>query len=172
MTYKLPLPAPRDDLYSLVTVAGLSLFLSVELVYFLFSDPPSFYMPSVDAFGGTAIGRDFLNTWMGGRSALADGPSAWFDFRVYNNLLSELVGVTESYSRGRIRHTSCCSSGHSGSCPTCWHSLCGPLSAWPFSVYAASRGGVERKHLLFIAVAPAATINAIIGQNGFFAAAL
>ena len=55
MTYKLTLPAPRDDLYSIVTVAGLSLFLSVELVYFLFSNPPSFHMPSVDAFGGTAI---------------------------------------------------------------------------------------------------------------------
>jgi alpha-1,2-mannosyltransferase len=171
MTYKLTLPAPRDDIYSLVTVAGLSLFLSVELAYFLLSDPPSFHMPSVDAFGGTAIGRDFLNTWMGGRSALADGPSAWFDFRVYNNLLSELVGVTESYFWSYPPHIL--------------------LFIWPFGllpyllafalwtvlglalfVYVASLGGVERKHLLFIAVAPAVTINAIIGQNGFFAAAL
>ena len=87
----------RDALYSKFTVAGLALFASIEFAYFLFSDPPFFYMPSVDGFGGTAIGRDFLNTWMGGRSALAEGPSAWFDFRVYNDFLRELIGVKESY---------------------------------------------------------------------------
>jgi hypothetical protein len=171
MAYKFTLPAPRYDLYSIVTVAGLSLFVSVELVYFLFSDPPSFYMPSLDAFGGTAIGRDFLNTWMGGRSALADGPSAWFDFRIYNNVLSELVGVTESYFWSYPPHIL--------------------LFIWPFGlmpyllafalwtvlglalfVYVASTAGVERKHLLFVAFAPAVTMNAVIGQNGFFAAAL
>ena len=73
---------PGADFYTLLTVIGLALFASAELAYFLFSPAPSFYMPSVDGFGGTAIGRDFLNTWMGGRSALAEGPAAWFDFRV------------------------------------------------------------------------------------------
>ena len=130
-------------------------------------------MPSVDAFGGTAIGRDFFNTWMGGRSALADGPSASVQISACTTIFCrKLVGVTESYFWSYPPHIL--------------------LFIWPFGahalppgirsvdpclglalfVYVASMGGVERKHLLFIAVAPAVTINAIIGQNGFFAAAL
>lgn len=165
------LPSPGADFYARFTVAGLALFVSVELAYFLFSNPPSFYLPTVDGFGGTAIGRDFLNTWMGGRSALAEGPAAWFDFEAYNDLLRSLVGVKESYFWSYPPHVL--------------------LFIWPFGLmpylpafalwsvlglvlflYAASAGGVERKHLLFVAVAPAVAINAIVGQNGCFTAAL
>lgn len=163
---------PRDNLCARLIAAGLGLFLSVELAYFLFSEPPSFFLPSVDGFGGTAIGRDFLNTWLGGRSALGEGPAAWFDFRVYNRFLDEFVpGLKEAYFWSYPPHVL--------------------LFIWPFGfmpylaafalwtvlglglfLYAASSGGVERKYLLFIAIAPAVSINAVIGQNGCFTAAL
>ena len=39
-------------------------------------------------------------------------------------------------------------------------------------LYAAHCAGVERQHLVFIAVAPAVAMNVFIGQNGFFLGAL
>jgi alpha-1,2-mannosyltransferase len=36
---------------------------------------PTFVLDPV----GFPVGRDFLNTWMGGRSAFSGGPAAWFD---------------------------------------------------------------------------------------------
>ncbi len=148
-------------------------FLVIEVAYFAFSATPSFWKPSLDAFGGTAIGRDFLNTWVGGRSAFGDGPAAWFDFRVYNQFLLRFIGVSEMHR-------------YVWSYPP--HVL---LLIWPFGLlpyfpafvlwtvlgcaaflYAAHAAGVERHNLWFIAVAPAVAINVFIGQNGCFLAAL
>jgi hypothetical protein len=167
------LPASIDTNYARLTVAGATFFFCIEFIYFMLSDTPSFYMPSLDALGQTAIGRDFLNTWMGGRSALADGPAAWFDAPVYNKFLREFMGVPYVHD-------------YFWSYPP--HIL---LFIWPFGLLpyflafllwtllglatfllAAASGGVERKHLLFVAVAPAVAINVFIGQNGFFTAAL
>jgi hypothetical protein len=162
---------PQEDFYQKFTVAGAVFFGVLELTYFLFSSP-AFYLPSPDAFGATAIGRDFLNVWMGGRSALADGPAPWFDFHAYNLFLREFIH--------RDLHD------YVWSYPP--HVL---LLIWPFGLLpylpafvlwsllglaiflcTARAGGVERKHLLFIAVAPAVALNVFFGQNGFFTAAL
>jgi alpha-1,2-mannosyltransferase len=161
------------DFYAKFTVAGAVFFAVLEITYFLFSDPPSFWKPSLDAFGNTAIGRDFLNTWMGGRSALGEGPAVWFDFRVYNQFLSEYIGVADMHK-------------YVWSYPPHVLLFLWPLGLLPYFpafvlwtlggfalfLYAAGVGGVERKHLLFVAVAPAVAINVFIGQNGFFMAAL
>ena len=128
-------------------------------------------MPSVDGFGGTAIGRDFLNTWMGGRSALAEGPAAWFDFRVYNDLLRSLIGITESYFWSYPPHI-LLFIWPFGLMPYLPAFVLWTLGGFALFLYAAAPGGVERKHLLFLAVAPAVAINVFIGQNGFFTAAL
>jgi hypothetical protein len=128
-------------------------------------------MPSVDGFGGTAIGRDFLNTWMGGRSALAEGPAAWFDFRVYNDLLRALVGITESYFWSYPPHI-LLFIWPFGLMPYLPAFVLWTLGGFALFLYAAASGGVERRHLLFVAVAPAVAINVFIGQNGFFTAAL
>ena len=168
-----PCPASIDSNYARLTVAGATFFFCIEFLYFVLSDTPSFYVPTLDAIGQTAIGRDFLNTWMGGRSALADGPAAWFDARVYNQYLREFIGQGPMYQ-------------YYWSYPP--HVL---LFIWPFGLLpyfpafllwtflgfalflcAAASGGVERRHLLFIAVAPAVAINVFTGQNGFFTAAL
>jgi hypothetical protein len=53
----------------------------------------SSFIPS-DAFG-PAIGRDFVNTWMGRRSAFSSGPAAWFDFDAYNIMLRKVTGYPD-----------------------------------------------------------------------------
>jgi alpha-1,2-mannosyltransferase len=167
------LPPPAPDFYAKFIVAAAVFFAVLELTYFLFSDLPSFWKPSLDAFGKTAIGRDFLNAWMGGRSALGEGPAAWFDHRVYNQHLLDFIGVADMHS-------------YVWSYPPHVVLLLWPLGLLPYLpafvlwtlcgvavfLYAAARGGVERKHLLFIAIAPAAAIDVFIGQNGFFTAAI
>jgi hypothetical protein len=147
------------------------MFASAELAYVLFSPAPSFFVPSVDGFGGTAFGRDFLNTWMGGRSALAEGPAAWFDFRVYNDLLRALIGITESYFWSYPPHV-LLFIWPFGLMPYLPAFVLWTLGGFALFLYAAAAGGVERRHLLFVAVAPAVAINVFIGQNGFFTAAL
>jgi alpha-1,2-mannosyltransferase len=163
-----------DDVYRKATVAGGVFLLCMEVRYFWLSGVPSFFIPSKDAVGETAIGRDFLNIWMGAKSAFNGGPAIWFDFWNYNIYLQDYFATTD------LHH-------YFWSYPP--HIL---LFIWPFGtlpylaafalwsalglmlfVLAASAGGVERKNLLFIAVAPAVAVNLFIGQNGcFFAAVL
>lgn len=171
LAHKLPLPPPGPDFYTRFIVAACALFASVEVAYFLFSNPPLFYVPSVDGFGGTAIGRDFLNTWMGGGSALAQGPAVWFDYRVYNDLLRALVGVTENYFWSYPPHI-LLFIWPFGLMPYFPAFVLWTLGGFALFLYAAATGGVERKHLLFVAVAPAVAVNVFVGQNGFFMAAL
>jgi alpha-1,2-mannosyltransferase len=165
--------ALAPDFYAKFTVAGAVFFAVLEVTYFLFSDPPSFWKPSLDAFGHTAIGRDFLNAWMGGRSALGEGPAAWFDFRVYNQFLAEFMGVSDmhSYVWSYPPHV-LLFLWPLGLLPYFPAFLLWTLGGFAVFLYAARIGGVERRHLLFVAVAPAVAINVFIGQNGFFTAAL
>jgi hypothetical protein len=122
---------------------------------------------------GVPIGWDFLNTWIGGRSAFSGGPADWFDMNVYRAALLKVTGI-------------------GGLPPMFWsyppHIM---LFIWPFGlldylpsfmvwcavglvlyVWAAVAGGVERKYWLFLAVAPAVSVNVNFGQNGFLTAAL
>ena len=162
-----------DEAYRKATAAGLAFLVCLEVMYFVLSPAPSFWIPSMDAIGQTAIGRDFLNIWMGGRAALSDGPAVFFDYWAYNVYLQAFFGT------GDLHH-------YFWSYPP--HIL---LFIWPFGLmpylaafalwsllgimlfmFAVSAGGVERKNLLFIAVAPAVAVNLFIGQNGCFFAAL
>ena len=162
-----------DDAYRKATAAGLAFLVCMEVMYFVLSPAPSFWVPSMDAIGKTAIGRDFLNIWIGGRAALSDGPAVFFDYWAYNVYLQAFFGT------GDLHH-------YFWSYPP--HIL---LFIWPFGLMpylaafaawsiigyvtfllAARAGGIERQHLLFVAVAPAVALNLFFGQNGFFFAAL
>jgi alpha-1,2-mannosyltransferase len=162
---------PHADFYAKFTVAGATFLAVLEVAYFAVSDPPSFWMPSVDAFGGTAIGRDFLNAWVGGRSALGQGPAQWFDFRAYNDYLHTFVPVTETYFWSYPPHVLLLL-WPLGLLPYLPAFLLWTLAGFAVFLWAARTGGVERRHLLFVAVAPAVAVNVFIGQNGFFTAAL
>jgi len=166
--------SPIDDTYRKAIVAGAVFMICMEVMYFWLSGVPSFAIPSTDAVGETAIGRDFLNVWMGAKSAFNGGPAIFFHFWNYNLYLQDYFATTD------LHH-------YFWSYPP--HIL---LFIWPFGlmpylasfavwsafgiavfVLAASAGGVERKHLMFVAVAPAVAVNLFIGQNGcIFAAVL
>jgi hypothetical protein len=158
------------DFYAKWTVGAAVFFVTLEIFYLVLAGLPPLAKPWVD---GThfVIGRDFLNTWMGGRSVFGDGPAAWFDLRVYNAALRDLLGT--AYQE------------HFWSYPP--HVL---LFIWPFGLMPylpayiawcaigialflfASHAAIPRQRLLFLAVAPAAAVCVFFGQNGFYTAAL
>lgn len=161
---------PVDDLYAKWAVAAATCFVVIEVIYLVHAGLPPIGKPWVD---GThfVIGRDFLNTWMGGRSVFGDGPAAWFDLRVYNATLRDMLGTNyqELY----------------WSYPP--HLL---LFIWPFGVMPylpayiawcaigialyllASSAAIPRERLTFLAIAPSVGVCAFFGQNGFYTAAL
>jgi alpha-1,2-mannosyltransferase len=167
--------SPTDDAYRKAVVAAAVFMVCMEVMYFALSGVPSFAIPSMEAVGETAaIGRDFLNIWMGAKSAFHGGPGIFFHFWSYNLYLQDYFATTA------LHH-------YFWSYPP--HII---LFIWPFGLMpylasfavwtafgiavfllAASAGGVERRHLIFVAVAPAVAVNLFIGQNGcIFAAVL
>src|SRR5581483_1453312 len=163
-------PHDLNELYTKWTVAGAVFFVALEACYWYLSGAPSFSKPSVD-FNTYAVGRDFINTWMGGRSAFEGGPAAWFDMANYNAALREMLGSFFP--------------DHYWSYPP--HIL---LFIWPFGLLPyfpayllwcvlgvalyllASTQLVRRNYLLFLAVAPGVAVCAFFGQNGFYTSAL
>ncbi len=162
--------APIDDLYAKLTVAAAVFFVMLEISYLVFAGLPPIEMPVVDNTH-YAIGRDFLNTWMGGRSVFGGGPAAWFDPRVYNATLREMLGPNFGE--------------HFWSYPP--HIL---LFIWPFGLMPylpayiawcaigialylfACSSAIPRDRLMFLAVAPGVAVCVFFGQNGFYTSAL
>jgi hypothetical protein len=157
--------ASKDDIYAKMTVAGAVFFAIFEIGY-LFTTTPPFDMP------GYVIGRDFVATWIGAKSALALNPAAWFDFDAFN------AGLEAMFYPGYPVHN--------WSYPP--HLL---LLTWPlglldyFPAYvvwcvggmalyllAASDGFRRRDRLPMLAVAPAVAVNVFTGQIGFITATL
>ncbi len=172
MSIRQPEPAV-EKAYAAFAIAAGSILLAVlglEFDYYATQSFPSFAFD----IGGLPVGRDFLNTWMGGRSAFSGGPAAWFDFGTYSDVVRHVIG-------------------HPDMPPVFFwsyppHLL---LFIWPFGllaflpayvlwcvvglalyVWAALAGGVDRRYWLFLAVAPAVAVNVFFGQNGFLTAAL
>lgn len=168
-------PAPAgsssiDDLYAKLTVAAAVFFFVLELSYLIFAGLPPIAKPWVD---GTnfVLGRDFLNTWMGGRSAFFGGPAPWFDPAVYNAALREILGAPYQ--------------AHYWSYPPHLLLFIWPLGLLPYlpayiawcvvgiALYlVACSGAVARQRLWFLAVAPGVAVCVFFGQNGFYTAAL
>jgi alpha-1,2-mannosyltransferase len=161
-----------QTVYVALTLAAAGLLLSLVGLDFKLAITQSFPSFIFDP-EGFPVGRDFINTWMGGKSAFTGGPAAWFDFQVYTDAARKVTGDPNLP-------------------PVLWsyppHLL---FFIWPFGllgflpayalwcvtglalyVWAALAGGVERKFWLFLAVAPAVSVNVFLGQNGFLTAAL
>jgi alpha-1,2-mannosyltransferase len=161
-----------EELYAKLTVAAGVFFAVLELSYFLIAGLHASGGFPLDGFHA-AIGRDFLNSWMGGRSAFLGGPAPWFDFQTYNKALEQITGHPDfpdmfwSYPPHLVLFI--------------W-----PLGLLPYLVayglwcvaglglylWAARSGGVSRKSMLFLALAPGVAVNVFFGQNGFLTAAL
>jgi alpha-1,2-mannosyltransferase len=159
-----------EDLYAKLTVAAAVFLVLHEIGVVVFAGWPPAGTPWLD-HQHFVFGRDFLNTWLGGRSIFFGGPAPWFDFRVYNQAIQQILGVPYPV--------------------TYWsyppHIV---LFAWPFGLmpylpaYIAwcaigialylfvCSSAVPRDRLLFLAVAPGIAVCIFFGQNGFYTAAL
>jgi len=167
-----PVATAAEELYAKFTLAAAVLFIGFELAYLLSLPSLSLLNASIDT-SGSAIGHDFINSWMGGRSAFSGGPGAWFDAAAYNAALREVTGRSDF-------------AAHYWSYPPHLVLFVWPLGLLPYvpayvlwcaaglALYllAAWSGGVQRKRMLFLAVAPGAAVNVFFGQNGFLTAAL
>ena len=166
------LAAISEKFYAVFTAAAAAILAFVVAMDFKLAADQSFSTFILDP-GGFPVGRDFLNTWMGGRSVFSSGPASWFDSDVYMGALRRVTGISDL-------------------APMYWsyppHLV---FLIWPFGllgflpsyivwcavgialyVWAAVASGVDRKYWLFLVVAPAVTVNAFLGQNGFLTAAL
>jgi hypothetical protein len=121
---------------------------------------------------GYAIGRDFVNTWLGGKLALTGDPGAYFGFDAYNSALREAFGPGYPF--------------HIWSYPPHLLLFTWPLAFLPYMpayilycvlgliLYVAVTVDGERRwdHVVLLALAPAVTLNIWTGQNGFLMTAL
>jgi alpha-1,2-mannosyltransferase len=142
-----------------VMVAGL------EIGYLIYSPLP--YDPV-----GYMVGRDFVNTWIGGQLALTGDPSAYFGPQAYNRLLGEIFGP--GYPR------------HIWSYPPTFLLFTWPFGLMPYMpayilysliglityLAVASEGELNADRLLLLILSPAVIVNIWCGQTGFFEAAL
>lgn len=147
-------------------LAAGTVFFGVFLVgYAVGTQPP------LDMLG-YLIGRDFLNTWMGAKLALAGDIAPYMDFERYNSVLKAAFGAgfpehNWSYPPHLLLFTR-----PLGLLPYGW-----ALAVWwglGLALYlAVAAGGVrDWPTLLFLTVSPAVAMNLFAGQNGFLSAAL
>jgi alpha-1,2-mannosyltransferase len=161
---------PVEELYAKLTVSAAVFFVMLEISYLVMAGLPPIDKPWVD---GTnfVLGRDFLNTWMGGRSAFFGGPAPWFDLHVYNQALQQMLGTKYQL--------------HYWSYPPHLMLFIWPLGLLPYlpayiawcvvgiALYLlACSTAIPRERLLFLAVAPGVAVCVFFGQNGFYTSAL
>lgn len=161
-----------DEAYARATFISGVCFAAIAVCYFASARSFSLAKPPID-FAGFALGRDFLNAWMGGRSAFSGGPAPWFDPANYEAALRQVTGWPALH-------------GYQWSYPPHLILFIWPLGTLPYlpayalwclvglALYlaAAWSGGVTRRDMLFLAAAPAVAVNVLGGQNGFLTAAL
>lgn len=162
--------SPVDDLYAKWTVAAAVFFITFVAAVLTQAGPPPLGKPWLDGMH-YLVGRDFLNTWLAGRSAFLGGPGPWFDFRIYNEAIRQIIGIPypEAY----------------WSYPPHLVLFVWPLGLMPYlpayiawctigiALYLfACSGAISRRRFLFLAVAPGIAVCMFFGQNGFYTAAL
>jgi alpha-1,2-mannosyltransferase len=162
----LPSARPPDaELFLKLALASGIMVAVLEIGYLLCSPLP--YDPV-----GYMVGRDFANSWLGGRLALSGDPGAHFGVLAYNAALKEVFGP--DYPT------------HIWSYPPHFLLLTWPLALMPYVaayvVYTllglalyltvVSHGERRADHLLLLTLAPATIVNIWCGQAGFLVAAL
>jgi len=162
--------SPIEVLYAKWTLAAGVFFVTFETSVLFLAGMPPVDRPWLDGMS-FVFGRDFLNTWLGGRSVFFGGPAPWFNYRIYNEALRQLLGIPYpevywSYPPHLV------------------------LFVWPFGLLPymaaylawcaigialylfACSAAIPRRHLRFLAVAPGIAVCIFFGQNGFYTSAL
>jgi alpha-1,2-mannosyltransferase len=168
MAMRFTFPAARDaavdNFFKLAFAIGV-VVLCLEIGY-LWSSPLPF-----DPVG-YLVGRDFVNTWIGGKLALTGDPAPYFGLDAYRKLLAENFGPNYPL--------------HIWSYPPHLLLFTWPLGLLPYMtayilysvvglilyVVVVNEGERRADHLVLLLLAPAVTLNIWTGQNGFVTAAL
>src|SRR6266576_7301493 len=90
MTAERALPTASEtgaDIFFKLAIAVGIIVAGLEVGYLLYSPLP--FDPV-----GYLVGRDFVNTWLGGQLALTGDPAPYFGLDAYNGLLAEKFGPT------------------------------------------------------------------------------
>ena len=159
-----------DDLYAKVTVAAAVFLVVHEIGMLIFAGWPPSDRPWVD-HQHFLFGRDFLNTWLGGRSFFRGGPAPWFDYHIYNEALRQIIGIPYpevfwSYPPHILLFV-----WPFGQIPYIPAYLAWCLIGIALYLFACS-SAVPRERLPFLAFAPGIAVCIFFGQNGFYTSAL
>lgn len=149
-----------ERLYMAACLAVAGTALLAAMVYAARSAPP------LDA-QGFPIGHDFVNLWVGARAALGGHPSSVFAFAAYQAQLRAIFGSVPAHDWSYPPHLFLFI-WPLGLLPYLWAYAAWSVAGLAVYLYAATRGGADRRALLFLAAAPAALMNIFDGQNGFF----
>ena len=165
---QMALPATRetgaDTFFKLAIAAGV-IVAGLEIGYLLYSPLP--FDPV-----GYLVGRDFVNTWLGGQLALTGDPAPYFGLDAYNGLLAEKFGP--NYPR------------HIWSYPPQLLLFTWPWALLPYMtayvlysmlglilyVLVVADGERRADQLALLVLSPAVIVNIWCGQNGFWVAVL
>ena len=82
-----------EKIYDVFTAAAAAILAAIVALDLKLAAAQSF-STFVIGPGGFPVGADFLNTWMGGRSAFSNGPADWFDSDVYMAAILQVTGIS------------------------------------------------------------------------------
>src|ERR1700761_5454224 len=139
--------ARPDSIYAKFAIGAGLLFALLEIAYFATSHPP------YDAVH-YLFGWDFVNTWMGGRAALAGHPEAYFDYAHYNVVLHKMFAASlPKYNWSYPPHILLLIWPF-GLLPYMTSYIAWLIAGLGLYLWSAREGGIDRTQLLFIALAP------------------
>ena len=162
--------SPVEELYFKWMIAAAVFFVVLQIAFLSMAGLPPIDKPWADDTN-FAIGRDFLNTWMGGRSLFSGGPAAWFDARTYAAALRDMLGPTYPETYWSYPPHIVLFVWPLGLMPYLFAYIAWCVIGIALYLYACS-SALPRERLLFLAVAPGVAVCVFFGQNGFYTAAL
>jgi alpha-1,2-mannosyltransferase len=162
-----PLAAPAagaETFFKLAMAIGV-VVAGLEVGYLLFSPLP--YDPV-----GYFVGRDFVNTWLGGQLALTGDPAPYFGPNAYNALLAEKFGPSYPWHIWSYPPHFLLFTWVWGLMPYMPAYVLYSLFGLILYLAVVTDGRPRADHLVLLILAPAVTVNIWCGQTGFLITAL
>ena len=156
--------AGADTFFKLAMAIGI-VVAGLEIGYLWFSPLP--YDPV-----GYYVGRDFVNTWLGGQLALTGNPGAYFAPQAYNALLAERFSPSYPFHIWSYPPHFLLFTWVWGLMPYMLAYVLYSLLGLVLYLAVVTDGRPRADHLVLLILAPAVTVNIWCGQTGFLVAAL
>jgi hypothetical protein len=118
------------------------------------------------------VGRDFLNFWMYGRTALTPDPSRFYDLQTYNRELAALLGADYPWQNWSYPPSIMLLAVPFGALTYMQALLCWTVLGVAIFIWTASRQVSESRLLIPLVFSPAAVLCLVSGQSSFVTAAM